>query len=166
MQKLIIRPVKFTDAAQLMLWENEPENLIHSERQSPFDFQEILDLIDCSSDFENSKQIRWIIEFASSSIGTLDFFNFQELDNSIEIGILIANKDYRQRGIASQALELGIMEMKKYKIEKFIAKVDVSNKASLGLFEKNSFDKCHSIKKDSTFDLEKNIISYHRCVNL
>jgi RimJ/RimL family protein N-acetyltransferase len=166
MLELEIRLVEFSDASTLMQWENESENLLHSNRTKPYDFQEILDLIDCSKDFEHSYQLRFIIQYGAVSIGILDFFNFQSAEKSMEIGILISVKEYRRLGLASKALQSGFIEMKKYGVENFTAKVESSNLESQGLFEKNYFLKEKPIKKECTFDSKNNIIVYHRCVNL
>ena len=164
MTNLRLRIVEFADAPLLLQWENNPEVWKFSERESAYCFQEILDLIESSNDFHKNQQLRFMICLEEMSIGTIDFFNFNEVNKSIELGILISSEVHRRKGYASQALQLAFSEISLFEIETVLAKVQVSNSASFSLFEKNGFKMIFPSEKECKFDHSNYSYIFSKCV--
>ena len=163
MHKIQIRVVELQDSPKMMEWENRKENWTYSQRNSAYSFHEILDLIDSSNDFELNQQIRFVILKSETAIGTLDFFNHNVSNKSVEVGVLIANEEDRRKSYASEALEMGIHEMKKKNIVCFIAKIQKGNPSSLRLFEKLLFVKTADSENPRKFEIENQFITLQRC---
>ncbi|MDR6300780.1 GNAT family N-acetyltransferase [Mesonia maritima] len=95
------------------------------------------------------KQLRLVIEdFQQKSLGLIDIFDFEPQHHRAAIGILIAEKENRQKGIGSEALQL----LCKYafshlKMHQVYAGVSEENVVSQKLFQQQGFVKTGE-KKD------------------
>lgn len=144
-----LRTLEPKDLDFLIQVENDPENWLVSQTRVPFSKKVLTDYIDSAQDIFISKQIRFIIESKETGnpIGTIDLFDYDPINERAGVGIYIA-KSSRQKGLASQALEILI----KYCFEDLLLRnifchIMPSNTASIKLFEKNGFKKM-GIKED------------------
>jgi len=103
-----------------------------------------------SNDLYEERQLRLVVCTKENDefIGLIDIYDFDPHHLRAGIGILIADKEMRQKGYALQALEL----VKKYcsvhlKIHQLYAAIEEVNEASIALFEKAQFKKI-GLKKD------------------
>jgi diamine N-acetyltransferase len=143
-ENVYLRQVNPTDATLLLLWENNPENWKVSETEAPFSLQEIQDYIATASNIRANKQLRLIICKADSNdpIGTIDLFDVDFKNKRAGVGILISNKNERQKGFASESLQL----MSEYassvlSFKQLHCLVQSDNLKSISLFEIQGFVK-------------------------
>ena len=82
-----------------MLWENNPENWAFSGRETAYTFKEILQLIESASGLKETEQVRWMIVLNKNgaSIGTLDLFDYNVVQQTVAVGILINEVAFRQK---------------------------------------------------------------------
>jgi diamine N-acetyltransferase len=135
--KIALREVSFSDAPLLMIWENDPENAIHTDQKTTYSFEEITQLIDSASDIRENGQQRWMILKINGleSIGTLDFFAYKPEGKSIDIGVLIQDISNRRKGYAKEALVLAEEVAGKFGLDYINCTVKTDNLASQKLFE-------------------------------
>jgi diamine N-acetyltransferase len=143
-ENIFLRQVDPSDATLLLLWENNPENWKVSETEAPFSLKEIQDYIATASNIRANKQLRLIIciNESNKAIGTVDLFDVDFKNKRAGVGILISNKNERQKGYASEALEL----MSKYassvlNFKQLHCLVQSDNLKSISLFENQGFIK-------------------------
>lgn len=147
-QKIKLRPVEPQDLELLYLWENKEENWLVSGTSSPFSKNTLKQYLASIQDIYQDKQLRLIIVDAlNEEKGILDFFDYDHKNQRVGMGILI-EKSFRNQGIASKAVELGI----KYCFEtlflhQIYCNILASNQPSIQLFESHGFIKCGE-KKD------------------
>lgn len=142
MGKIYISEITREDLPYIHWVENLEEYWHINEHPGPYTMEEITDCFFPSRLYPLHKQQRWIIRKAenNSPIGILDAFNFNEIDKSIGIGILIPNRNDHQKGFGREAIRLLI---KKLTFDEHIAIVfaliDKENVPSIQLFEKSGF---------------------------
>ena len=142
---LRLRALEPTDLELLYIWENDPEIWLISGTLVPFSrfvLQQYLS--NAHLDIYTSKQLRLMIELTINnsiiSIGCVDLFDFDPKNKRAGIGILIAEQAHRNKGYASQALNL----ISKYAFDtldlhQLYCNITVDNKHSLSLFQKHNF---------------------------
>jgi|SRR5680860_91140 len=143
-ENIFLRQVDTSDATLLLLWENNPENWKVSETEAPFSLKEIEDYIATASNIRANKQLRLIIchKESSKAIGAIDLFDVDFKNKRAGVGILISNKNERQKGFATEAIQL----MSKYtssvlNFKQLHCLVQSNNLKSISLFEKQGFIK-------------------------
>ena len=140
---IYLRPVEPSDANTMLLWENNPENWRVSGTEAPFSLHGILEYINSIQNFRSSGELRLIIckNETNMPIGTLDLFEANFKHGRAGIGILIADKNERNKGFASEALEI----IKRYandvlEFYNLTANVLENNESSIALFETAGFE--------------------------
>ena len=153
---IFLRAVEPEDASKMLIWENNPENWRVSGTEAPFSLHGILEYINSIHNFRQSGELRLIIclQETKEAIGTLDLFEANFKHGRAGIGILLAEKEYRNKGYAKESLEL----LKEYAFHfigfhTIFANILEDNEESIRLFESAGFE-CVGIKKD--WFLEKN----------
>lgn len=139
---IYLRPVSMRDFRVIHEWENNPEFWPVTGTPGPFTEEDIEEFIRTSGNLFSQNQMRWMIcsKRDDQPIGALDIFEYSATDKSAGIGILIADKQNRQRGFAHQA----ISSFCKFAFETLRLKslhciVYLDNTSSIKLFEKNNF---------------------------
>ena len=93
-----LRALEPTDIDQILKWENDPEIWTVSNTQAPYSRQMVWEYLEnYTGDIYASRQLRLVMTLASqpdTSIGTVDFLNFNPFHNRAELGMLI-DSDYR-----------------------------------------------------------------------
>lgn len=148
--KIKLRTIKPSDIDLLHKWENDRSIWSVSNTITPFSRKEIEEYITSIRDIYADKQLRLMICLASNdkSIGCIDLFDFDNNNLRAGVGILIAEPSQRQKGYASEALELLI----KYcftilNLHQLYCNIPADNEASLKLFKKHGFQEI-GVKKD------------------
>ena len=142
-EHIYLRPLEPEDIDFLYQWENDPDVWKVSNTITPYSKFILKQYIETShlSIFE-TKQIRFIIVLSDTNrpIGTIDLFDFDPYNRRAGIGILIYDKENRQRGYASEALKL-IIEygFKTLDLHQLYCNVNPKNKASMRLFTNHGF---------------------------
>jgi diamine N-acetyltransferase len=143
-ESVYLRQVDPSDATLLLLWENNPDNWKVSETEAPFSLKEIEDYIATASNIRANKQLRLIIckKESNKAIGAIDLFDVDFRNKRAGVGILISNKHERQKGFASETLELiSKYAFKVLNFKQLHCLVQSDNLKSISLFEKQGFIK-------------------------
>ena len=103
-----LRPLEPTDLDTLYRWENDSALWAVSDTAAPFSRKALWDYLESyTGDIYSQRQLRLMIALSSDStpVGTIDFLNFDPLNNRAELGLFIAT-EHRGKGLGRQALEL------------------------------------------------------------
>ncbi len=132
-----IRIIRVEDAQLVLQWENDKENWRFSENDGEYILLDILHLIDTMSDIPKAGQVRYIIceKETDKQLGTVDLFAIDFENGTAEVGVLVADRDYRQRGIAKESVILVEDVAKGLGVNEIFAKVQNDNLPSVKLFE-------------------------------
>ncbi|MCB8964620.1 MAG: GNAT family N-acetyltransferase [Bacteroidales bacterium] len=143
-----LRAPEITDIDLLYTWENNMEIWKVSNTITPFSRFVLKRYIETAHrDIWETKQLRLIIEAKNQSslmnipVGLIDLFDFDPYHQRAGIGILIANKEYRQKGYASEALGLLInYSFEVIQMNQLYCNISEDNEVSLQLFKNNGFE--------------------------
>lgn len=147
--KIFLRKLTVSDAAKVLIWENNSDVWRFSNTDSNYALRDIESLINTDKTVPNTKQLRLMIcKHNEECIGLVDLFDINFKHNRAALGILIANPDERGNGYAEEALKIVIKYAYKiYGITNFHCTIQSDNAASIRLFEKLKFDRVGERKK-------------------
>lgn len=146
-----LRALEPEDLELLYSWENNLSYWILSSTVVPFSKYTLkLYLENSHKDIYETGQLRLMIEHISdnATIGTIDIFDFDPFHKRAGVGILIANEDYRRKGLATMALKclidycFGTLQL-----HQLFCNILTNNFESMELFKKTGFVQS-GIKKD------------------
>ncbi|HLW29984.1 MAG TPA: GNAT family protein [Brumimicrobium sp.] len=143
-KNIYLRQIEESDINILLLWENDTENWRYSESEAPFSIHQLEHYIKNASHVRQNQQLRFIICLIENdlAIGTIDLFSIDFKHLRAGVGILIANKENRQKGYAQEALKLlEIFSSKKLELKQLYCEIQEDNKGSIQLFEKAGYVK-------------------------
>lgn len=141
-QKIFLREVILTDAPILLDWENDVENWEVSSTTDPFSKEEIAFFAASNQHIFTHGQMRFMICLESNHkpIGCIDLFEYDAKLKKAGVGILIGEKELRNKGFATQALNLLLqLSFNQFNLVTIFAEIDKSNFSSIKLFEKCNF---------------------------
>jgi len=144
------RPLEPEDLEFLYKWENDPAIWKVSNTFTPFSRFILKQYIQESHrDIFETRQLRLIIQdLEGKPAGAIDLFDFEPFHQRAGLGILIYSTENRQKGMASDSLQLMLNYAKEVLgLHQLYANIPVNNPASIALFEKAGF-KCTGTKKD------------------
>jgi diamine N-acetyltransferase len=147
---IFLRAIEPVDADLLYLWENNPEHWKVSNTLTPFSKALLEQYVNSAQDIFLTKQLRLIICLKSTSeaIGAIDLFDYEPFHQRAGIGIVIASPSNRQKGYASDALDVLIDYcFDVLLLHQLFCNVEQENEASLNLFMSKDFQVV-GIKKD------------------
>ncbi len=142
-----LRAIEPSDLDILFQWENNPENWLISNTTAPFSKYVLKKYIENSHlDIYEARQLRLMIDLMDEQghvidvIGTIDLFDFDPVHMRAGVGILIARKDKREKGLASEALSV-LMDYAfgTLHLHQVFCNIAVENEASIKLFKKLGF---------------------------
>ena len=140
-----LRAIEPDDLNLIYNWENNSKVWSISNTVAPFSKYVIKQFIDNSHlDIFQSKQLRLMIDRtdvnSTETIGTIDLFDFDPLHKRAGIGILIANKENRGKGYASDALDVLINYcFTVLQLHQLFCNITHDNTDSINLFQKRGF---------------------------
>lgn len=149
-KNIFLREVQPSDLEILLFWENNPENWKVSGTMKPYTTEEMLSFVNDTSYLAENGQQRWLICLYEDqqAIGTIDVFNVDLIHGFAGIGILIAEKEMRHKGFATQALELLIeLAENELNLTNLTCSIQSDNDSSIQLFKKVGFEEI-GIRKD------------------
>lgn len=150
-QNISLRAIEPEDLELLYEWENNETNWIISNTVTPFSRYVIKQYIENShKSIYESGQLRLMIDYIPDNItaGTIDVFDFDPFHKRAGLGILIANEDYRKKGIASMALKCLIEYcFGKLHLHQLYCNILETNTESIELFKKHGFKEA-GLKKE------------------
>jgi diamine N-acetyltransferase len=141
-EQILLRAIEPEDIEVMYQWENDPENWAVSNTQTPFSRFVLEQYISTSHvDIYSAKQLRLMIcDKENKAVGSIDLFDFDPNHLRAGVGILIAAKDDRRKGYASEALTL----LTQYCFEilslhQLYCNITTDNESSILLFQKHGF---------------------------
>lgn len=157
---IYLRNVLASDVLNIFEWENNPENWEVSNTEKQFSLQEVEEFVHQPQDINLTQQIRFIIciNETNTPIGCIDLFDY-ELEKSVGVGILIAEKAYRNKGYATEALKLLIDYCRnELKVANIFCNIFKTNTPSIRLFENCGFkfieERMLDVNKVNYFELK------------
>ncbi|MEO9893500.1 GNAT family N-acetyltransferase [Aurantibacter sp.] len=163
---IYLRALEPSDLEFLYELENNPEIWEVSGTITPYSKQVLkLYLENAHRDIYDVKQLRLCICHNSGKLlGLIDLFDFDPKNKRAGMGIIIVQKEYRNKGIGSAAINL----MCEYafdvlNLHQLFANVASDNEPSIKLFEKMGFEQV-GVKKDWIYSIEgfKNEILFQK----
>lgn len=148
--KITLRPLEPSDIDLLYQWENNLEVWEISNTKTPFSRHILAQyLMEAAKDIYETKQLRLIIQNGNlEAVGAVDLFDFEPYHQRAGVGILIHNKNDRNKGYASDALHaLSNYSLEVLGLKQLYANITADNTNSIQLFKKVGFQKS-GIKKD------------------
>jgi diamine N-acetyltransferase len=159
-ERILLRAMEPYDVDNLYMWENDPENWFVSQTRAPYSRHILSQFIDEShKDIYELRQMRLMITLKNSAgseintsagkskseekpaVGAIDLFDFDPFHRRAGIGILVARKEIRRQGIASEALTLLIdYAFRILGLHQLYCNVAKGNEASCNLFLKSGFE--------------------------
>jgi diamine N-acetyltransferase len=141
-EKISLRAIEPQDIDVLYQWENDTENWLVSNTQTPFS-RFVLEqyIASAHEDIYSAKQLRLIIcDPENKAVGSIDLFDFEPNHLRAGIGILIAEKTDRKKGYASEALNLLINYcFDTLNLHQIYCNITTDNETSILLFQKHGF---------------------------
>ncbi|MBN8703987.1 MAG: GNAT family N-acetyltransferase [Bacteroidetes bacterium] len=143
-EKIELRALEPTDLSLLYTWENNTDIWQVSNTSTPYS-KYILEqyILNSHNDIYTTKQLRLIIQETVNGnvVGCIDLFDFDPAHLRAGIGILIANKQDRKNGYATEALDLLIKySFSVLNLQQLYCNITVDNTASCTLFKKMGFE--------------------------
>lgn len=143
-----LRAPELPDIDLLYVWENNMEIWKASNTITPFSRFVLKKYIETSHlDIWETKQLRLIIEAKNQNslmfvpVGLVDLFDFDPFHLRAGVGVLIANKEYRQKGYATEALKLLVRyAFETLQLHQLYCNISSENTISLQLFQNLGFD--------------------------
>jgi diamine N-acetyltransferase len=148
-----LRALEPSDLQFLFDVENEEAHWEISSTQTPYSKFLLKKYIEnAHQDIYEAKQLRLVIANKENNdpIGLIDLFDFNPTHKRAGIGLLV-QQEHRQKGVASEALELLISyAFHCLHLHQLYANIMLENKISIALFEAFKFE-CIGTKKDWIF---------------
>jgi diamine N-acetyltransferase len=141
-QNITLRALEPSDIDVLYAWENDTENWHVSNTQTPFSRFVLEQYITSShEDIYTAKQLRLIIcDKENTPVGSIDLFDFDPNNFRAGVGILVADKEDRRKGYASEALGLLIAYcFETLHLHQIYCNITTDNESSILLFQKHGF---------------------------
>ena len=133
-----LRALEPTDLDTLFQWENDTALWVVSDTVAPYSREALWNYLQqYTGDIYAQRQLRLMVTLTEDGtpVGTVDFLNFDPLNNRAELGLFIA-AEQRGKGLGRQALELLTTYAREHlglrQIYVFIA---LDNEVCLTLFE-------------------------------
>ena len=106
-ETIVLRPLEPTDLDTLYNWENDSALWVVSDTVAPYSRAALWQYLEnYTGDIYSQRQLRLMITLTDGTpAGTIDFLNFDPLNNRAELGLFIAI-ELRGKGLGRQALEL------------------------------------------------------------
>ncbi|HEU4719576.1 MAG TPA: GNAT family N-acetyltransferase [Bacteroidia bacterium] len=149
-ERVRLRALEPQDVDLLYKWENDTAIWKASNTQTPFSRFVLEQYIAASHmDLHTNKQLRLMITSKDGKdVGAIDLFDFEPQHQRAGVGILIAEREDRGKGFASEALNLLIAySFQQLHLHQLYCNVTVDNQESVLLFQKHNFI-ITGIKKD------------------
>jgi len=146
-----LRALEPEDLELLYEWENNISYWTISSTVAPFSkFTLKRYLKNSHKNIYETGQLRLMIDYIPDkiTIGTIDIFDFDPFHKRAGLGILIANEDYRRKGLASMSLKCLVDYcFSTLQLHQLFCNILANNCESIDLFKKIGFVQC-GIKKD------------------
>ncbi len=143
-ERIYLRALEKEDATKLMIWENNTDYWRVSDTEMPFSLHAIVNFVERQENFRHSGQQRLMICLKSdqSAIGCIDLYDGNFKSRRAAVGILIAENEHRNSGLAKEALQLLISYATNIlDLNQLYCYIDNQNQSSMALFKSCGFVK-------------------------
>ena len=143
-ETIMLRCAEPEDAQLIYRWENDRSVWRVSGTHVPFTRFQIEQFLLSNNDLFSQKQLRLMIDLneTGESIGCIDIFDYDTLNQRAGLGILI-DKSHRQQGFAKAALALCVEYLfKDVLLHQVYCSIDETNTESQQLFAGQGFVLC------------------------
>jgi len=152
-KKITLRALEPEDLDFLFQIENNVDLWEVSHTQTPYSKYTLKKYLEnAHRDIYEVKQLRLVIETLNNkTIGLIDVYDFDPKNKRAGIGIVISDKQERQKGYAAEALNLLCnYAFSHLQLHQVFAAIGLENTSSIKLFEREGFVKTGT-KKDWNF---------------
>jgi diamine N-acetyltransferase len=157
-EQILLRTPTTSDLTCLLRWENDTRNWAVSDTKAPFSEELMTQFIASDHDLLKHLQLRLMIVLKTSNevLGTLDLFDYDNKQGTAGLGILIGEKQHRNKGLAKKAIQLLMRKAKEiWQLKTFTASMFVNNRASLSLFNSLDFELLETKKSANSIDIKE-----------
>ena len=148
---IFLRAVEPEDVDKLFIWENDTENWRVSGTKAPFSRNILSEFAQSPQDIYMYKQVRFMIclHEEQKTVGTIDLFDYDPVNRSAGIGILIQGEENKGKGYASESLQIIAKYAREVlNLKNIFASMHQSNSISIQLFEKSNYELIGKKKKN------------------
>lgn len=153
-----LRALEPTDLDTLYRWENDTCLWVVSDTVAPYSREALWNYLQqYTGDIYAQRQLRLMVTLTDGGtpVGTVDFLNFDPLNNRAELGLFIA-AEHRGRGLGREALELLTAYAREHiGLRQLYVFIALDNEVCLRLFEDYGYHRCgilHSwVKRGTTY---------------
>ncbi|MCF0181054.1 MAG: GNAT family N-acetyltransferase [Muribaculaceae bacterium] len=146
---IALRPLEPTDLDTLYKWENDAAQWTVSDTIAPYSRKVLWEYLEnYTTDIYATRALRLMIETTEDHepVGTIDFFNFDPLNNRAEMGMFIA-EGFRGRGLGRMAIDLLLDYAQNHiGMRQVYITVNASNEVCLKLFLDYGFEQAGVLK--------------------
>jgi diamine N-acetyltransferase len=156
--KVLLRAMEPEDVEILYNWENDTSVWQLSTTIAPLSRYMLEQyVLNTNMDIYSSRQLRMMIDLKEEvngmkTIGSVDLFEFEPSHMRAGIGILV-HKDFRGRGLASEAIDLLIhYAFQTLQLHQVFCNISTANTDSLNLFKSKGFEYIGTKKQWNRFN--------------
>lgn len=135
---ITLRALEPTDLDTLYQWENDTALWVVSDTVAPYSREALWHYLEqYTGDIYAQRQLRLMVTLNpdGTPVGTVDFLNFDPLNNRAELGLFIA-PEHRGKGLGRQALDLLTAYSREHiGLRQLYVFIAVDNEVCLNLFE-------------------------------
>jgi diamine N-acetyltransferase len=135
---ITLRALEPTDLDTLYQWENDTALWVVSDTVAPYSREALWHYLEqYTGDIYAQRQLRLMVTLNQDGtpVGTVDFLNFDPLNNRAELGLFIA-PEHRGKGLGRQALDLLTAYSREHiGLRQLYVFIAVDNEVCLNLFE-------------------------------
>lgn len=146
---IVLRPLEPTDLDTLYRWENDTALWAVSDTPAPYSRKTLWDYLESyTGDIYAQRQLRLMITLRSDNapVGTIDFINYDPLNNRAELGLFIA-QEHRGKGLGRQALDLLTSYARDHiGLRQLYVFIGLDNEVCLQLFESYGYQRVGILK--------------------
>jgi len=149
-KNIYLRALEPEDVKLLVEWENNTEVWSVSGTLAPFSKSILSRFVENGGSIADGGQYRFMISLNEDdvTIGCVDLFEYDPVNRRVGIGILIADKRYRAKGLAKEALNISLDYCtEQLKLHQVFCSILEDNVPSIHLFEAFGFEK-YGVRKD------------------
>lgn len=146
---IALRALEPTDLETLYCWENDTALWVVSDTVAPYSREALWHYLkEYTGDIYAQRQLRLMITMADDGtpVGTVDFLNFDPLNNRAELGLFI-ERDSRGRGFGLRALRLLTDYAREHiGLRQLYVFIAVDNEVCLKLFDEFGYIRVGTLK--------------------
>lgn len=166
-KQLILRSIQLKDLDFLFEVENDTNYFHLSDSFGPYTHEQLANYIQsASTSIAQAKQYRFVIATVDDMpIGFLDLYDYDAVNKTVGLGIIIYNKSFRNKGFAKKAITL-VTDYCFYKLALKYIEVAVlaTNENSLLLFKSLGFIKYNEKAVWNTYLKTNKLMQYFKLI--